>query len=467
MYARAEPPRRRGSPPSARLIEVPVCYGGEFGPDLARRRRVRGVCARPKSWIGLHAGATIASTWSASFRASPTWRRSSRGSLRRGERRRGLPCRRVGSDRRRADRHLSDPPAPAAGTSSAARQSKPYDAAAAEPFLFRPVIACGFAPSRSDEFCDRDAGNHGHSARDVDDDAGPRPLGISVEGVPVGGTDGRILARACQPLVGNLLTPRPRSHVDGAGTAGEAEVICAVAGRDVRADGGSGRSPDAHDIRPPTGDRLKFGARTAGARATLAVRGGFDLPAVFESRATSLISGMGPFGGRALRAGDLLPVAPVTTLITPAAAEPAVVPLPLPAGGTRLRVVAGPQEHLFTREALRHAFRLAIRHYPSVQPDGLPARGAATRACGSGRHPVGCDAARADPGARVRPAHPVDGRSTDDRAVIAKIGVVIGADLPLAGQLAPGDWIEFVWCTREAAVDALRLRRRSLLGGPR
>ncbi len=47
-----------------------------------------------------------------------------------------------------------------------------------------------------------------------------------------------------------------------------------------------------------------------------------------------------------------------------------------------------------------------------------------------------------------------------------KIAVVISADLPLAGQLAPGDWIEFVPCTREAAVDALKARRRGL-GSPR
>lgn len=49
----------------------------------------------------------------------------------------------------------------------------------------------------------------------------------------------------------------------------------------------------------------------------------------------------------------------------------------------------------------------------------------------------------------------------------AKIGVVIGADLPLAGQLAPGDWVEFAPCTREAAVDALKLRHRLLRGAPR
>ena len=37
-----------------------------------------------------------------------------------------------------------------------------------------------------------------------------------------------------------------------------------------------------------------------------------------------------------------------------------------------------------------------------------------------------------------------------------KIATVIGADLPLAGQLAPGDWIEFRPTTRVEAVAALK-----------
>jgi allophanate hydrolase subunit 2 len=40
---------------------------------------------------------------------------------------------------------------------------------------------------------------------------------------------------------------------------------------------------------------------------------------------------------------------------------------------------------------------------------------------------------------------------------------VIAADLPLAGQLAPGDFIEFVLCTRQEAVAALIARERQLL----
>ena len=37
-----------------------------------------------------------------------------------------------------------------------------------------------------------------------------------------------------------------------------------------------------------------------------------------------------------------------------------------------------------------------------------------------------------------------------------QIAVVITADLPLAGQLGPGDWIEFETCSRPDAIAALR-----------
>jgi antagonist of KipI len=36
-----------------------------------------------------------------------------------------------------------------------------------------------------------------------------------------------------------------------------------------------------------------------------------------------------------------------------------------------------------------------------------------------------------------------------------QIATVITADMPLAGQLAPGDWVEFELCTRAEAIAAL------------
>jgi antagonist of KipI len=45
-----------------------------------------------------------------------------------------------------------------------------------------------------------------------------------------------------------------------------------------------------------------------------------------------------------------------------------------------------------------------------------------------------------------------------------QIATVISADLPLAAQLAPGDWIEFQVCSRADAVAALIAQEGQLLG---
>ena len=45
-----------------------------------------------------------------------------------------------------------------------------------------------------------------------------------------------------------------------------------------------------------------------------------------------------------------------------------------------------------------------------------------------------------------------------------KIATVITADLPVAGQLAPADWIEFEVCDRQAAVAAVIAQEQALSG---
>jgi antagonist of KipI len=44
-----------------------------------------------------------------------------------------------------------------------------------------------------------------------------------------------------------------------------------------------------------------------------------------------------------------------------------------------------------------------------------------------------------------------------------QIANVIAADWPVAGQLAPGEFIEFAFCTRQEAATALIARERPLL----
>jgi antagonist of KipI len=237
-----------------------------------------------------------------------------------------------------------------------------------------------------------------------------------------------------------------------------ADVTCAVAGAvfELNADGRDVPMHAAFVLRK--GQRLRFGARAAGARASLAVRGGIDLPAIFGSRATNLISRMGPFDGRALKAGDELPIATMPAKDRGAAHAQ---PLPLPAGGAQLRVMAGPQKEWFTDEAYRTLFGSRYVITPASNRMGYRLEGPRLA------HRRGADIlSDATPlGAIQVPASGQPILLMADRQTTGgypKIAVVITADMPIAGQLAPGDWIEFLPCTRDAAIDALKQRHQGL-----
>ncbi len=281
-------------------------------------------------------------------------------------------------------------------------------------------------------------------------------------GVPVAGPMDWYSHRLANRLVGNpdevaaleITLFGPELTTDG-------DVTCAVAGAafEVMTDDAPAPSHAAFTLR--RGQRLRFGARKGGARATLAVRGGIDLPPVLNSRSTSLISRMGPLGGRALAAGDVLPVgAPVP------AGRPAGRPLPLLAGGARLRVMTGPHEARFTADAL-HALQ-STRFIVTPESNRM------------GYRLDGAVLARADEAEMLSDATPIGSLQVPpsglpillmaDRQTTGgypKIATVITADLPLAGQLAPGDWIEFVPCARDAALEALRRREAALSGNRR
>jgi len=63
---------------------------------------------------------------------------------------------------------------------------------------------------------------------------------------------------------------------------------------------------EAFPVKP--GDRLSFGYLKSGARVYIAVAGGFDVPLKLGSRSTYTLGALGGLEGRALKAGDRLPV---------------------------------------------------------------------------------------------------------------------------------------------------------------
>lgn len=281
-------------------------------------------------------------------------------------------------------------------------------------------------------------------------------VGYQKHGVPVAGPMDWYSHTRANEAVGN--DPRAAAleiTLLGPELAADGLVTCAVAGADIDVAVNGRPVLPARPFEVASGSRVRFGARRAGARLTLAVRGGFDVPSTFGSRATHLVSRMGPFGGRALKRGDRLPVGEMTSR---ASARVPLSPLALPAGGAQVRVVPGVHRDRFTEDAWRALTSSRFVVTPQSNRMGYRLEGPVLE------HVRGADIlSEATPiGALQVPAsgQPIllmaDRQTTGGYTTIAH---VITADLPLAGQLAPGDWIAFAACTHAEAREALAVRR--------
>lgn len=83
----------------------------------------------------------------------------------------------------------------------------------------------------------------------------------------------------------------------------------ALCGADIEATVDDTALPGWRRVDLPAGSTLALGRCRRGARACLAVAGGFAVPAVLGSASTDLRGGFGGMRGRALAAGDVLPLA--------------------------------------------------------------------------------------------------------------------------------------------------------------
>jgi antagonist of KipI len=267
----------------------------------------------------------------------------------------------------------------------------------------------------------------------------------------------------------------------------------AVAGADFELLLDDDRVPMRTRVDARAGSVLRFGVRQAGARAYLAVTGGFDVPLVLGSRATHVPSGMGGWQGRALRRGDRVPLAASRTLtasslldVNPGEARLTgrVVPSATRASAAStsimersgfvdavtgvdarppvVRVLSGPQDDRFAADAFdiftrstyvldassnRMGYRLvgpSLRHLEraDIISDATPLGTVQVPASGQ---PVLLMADRQTTGG------------------YAKLATVISADIGIAGQVAPGESLTFARCSRAEALAALVARERPLL----
>ena len=206
-------------------------------------------------------------------------------------------------------------------------------------------------------------------------------------------------------LVGPELRVQRRGSLRGLGRAFELSVD----GRPV--DRGISRSDVA------SGATLRFGRRLAGARATLAIRGGIDVPPVLGSRATSLVSAMGPFGGRALVAGD---VAADRTGHRRRSRSRAAASAAASARRRSARCASSPARTSSASPPTRSSdlfFRGRFTVTTQSNRMGYRLDGPALSHGPRRGHPLRRHADRVAAGAEVRAADPADGRSADDRRI--------------------------------------------------
>ena len=201
---------------------------------------------------------------------------------------------------------------------------------------------------------------------------------------------------------------------------------------------------------------LKFGERVRGVRAYVAIAGGIDVPETLGSRSTHVVTGMGGHEGRALRAGDTLRTgvpANAQWMEFRSHSRPANASLQF---DRQLRVI--PADERLLAHITSRPFQVSARSdRMGYRLEGRAIAAAPTGELISTAVPTG--AIQVPP--TGQPILLMNDHATTGGYAIA--GTVITADLPIAGQLGPGDAIAFEACSMDTAVAALR-EREAMLG---
>lgn len=212
----------------------------------------------------------------------------------------------------------------------------------------------------------------------------------------------------------------------------------------------------------PSGGELTFGHAGSGCRAYLAVRGGITVPPVLGSRSTSLRAGIGGYNGRALRTADLVPFEEDSGDVSGNRLLPSHL-VPEYPEEIRLRVLPGPQDDFFDPEGIKTFFSSVYTVTPRNDRMGYCLDGPPIRHR-NGADIVSdalCAGAVQVPGDGLPLIMTADHQTTGG---YAKIGAVIGPDLFRLVQARQGTRVRFVCCSDSEAVKALRLQEGLLEG---
>ena len=203
-------------------------------------------------------------------------------------------------------------------------------------------------------------------------------------------------------------------------------------------------------------DILTFKAPVSGFRAYIAVGGGLGVPPVMGSRSTNLPSGFGGYQGRPLKKDDFLgSQAAVANLDTAGRGfNPDWIPR-YPKKWT-LRVIWGPQDDHFA-EASRNLFvHASYTMSPESDRTGIRLQGPAIDRKADIEDSIISEGVVSGTIQIPGDGKPIIILGETVTGGYRKIATVISADLPLLGQIKPGDELQFEAVSVKTAYQALR-----------
>lgn len=287
-------------------------------------------------------------------------------------------------------------------------------------------------------------------------------------GIPVSGARDPVALAAANLLVGNArdtaalefayLGPTLRVEAESirvayAGGAATVEVL------DADGEAPPRKVAPLTSVRLTRGQSLRIGGLSGSIVGYLAVAGGFDVVPFLGSRSTFVRGGLGGFSGRALQAGDLLPLA--------ASNAPPREELTLPefdlVAPDRVRVVLGPQDDYFSEAGLDTFFGSTFT--VSAATDRMGMRLDGPTIAHQGDFNIVSDGIA--PGAIQVPGDGLPIVLLADRQTTGgypKIATVISADVPGLGRLGPGASLSFEQVDIDAAVVARRVLTSTIDG---
>ncbi|MFZ1102970.1 MAG: biotin-dependent carboxyltransferase family protein [Hyphomicrobiaceae bacterium] len=290
-------------------------------------------------------------------------------------------------------------------------------------------------------------------------------------GIPVSGALDAVALRAANAIVGNppgmgaleIAYQGPALAVEAASArVAYAGGIAAIEVLDDAAAASGTRLAPLQSVRLGKEQVLRIGALSGSVMGYLAVEGGFDAAPMLGSQSTYARAGLGGFDGRALRAGDSLP------LRRPEAEEREERRLPsldLTTPG-RVRVVLGPQDDYFSDRGKRTLLESTFTVSSASDRMGMRLDGPTLEHSGS--YNIVSDGIA--PGSIQVPGNGLPIVLLADRQTTGgypKIATVIAADLAALGRLAPGAKVAFEAVSIETAEAAHRRLAALLAALPR